>query len=406
MEYLPENGYHPILVTRKWTGKEMNAEERLHSTTGPLEQKLGDNRTIYQLPYTQSLRDAFYVKSQDAKIYGWLSKVLTLLQMVFINFTPRASSFYNLYTFSRALLQKDSSIDLVMISGNPFEQFFFAYLLKKEFPRIRWIADYRDEWNTSLIYQNARIKIPFLSWLERRSEVKWVRSASAIQTVCPYFTQGLSSLHKRAIDVVPNGFDSTFEKFLNKDLTPPSSQKLHLVFGGTLFPNQSIAPLLEALASFKADELCVEFVGSKIDLNDSKVQALMETGVLKHTAWIPKKEMIERMKTCDGFLMFPFKDMKGWPSSKIYDYLPFRKPVFLIPSDHDIIEDILTQTQLGLVCNSVDSLIEKIEQFIEHKKKGERFIPLPNKELMYPYSRREAARKQALVLQAAERAKQ
>lgn len=397
LEYLPDNGYHPILVTRKWTGKEMNAEERLYSTTGELEKELGDKRTIYQLTYKQSLRDVFYVKGQQSKIYAWLSKVLTLLQVVLINFTPRVSQFYNLYSFSKELLQKDPTIDLVMVSGNPFEQFFFAYLLKKEFLRIKWIADYRDEWNTSLVYQNARIKIPLLSWLEKRSERKWLGSSTVIQTVCPYFTQGLSTLHNRQIEVVPNGFDSSFEKFLNEDLTPPSKQKLHLVFGGTLFPNQSITLLLEALSSFSEDELCVEFVGSRIALKDLKVRELMEAGVLKHTAWIPKSEMIERMKNCDGFLMFPFKAMKGMPSSKLYDYLPFRKPIFLIPSDEDIIEDILTETQLGIVCNSLESLLETLRECINLKKGGKELIPPADVADIIPYSRKEAVKIQVEI---------
>ena len=79
--------------------------------------------------------------------------------------------------------------------------------------------------------------------------------------------------------------------------------------------------------------------------------------------------MIERMKLADVFLMFPFEGMKGWPSSKLYDYLPYKKPIILCPSDGDIIEEILLDTGLGLIARNnaelkllLASLIRKKEE--------------------------------------------
>ena len=42
---------------------------------------------------------------------------------------------------------------MLLISGNPFVQFKFGYDLNKQFG-IKWIADYRDDWNTSELESN------------------------------------------------------------------------------------------------------------------------------------------------------------------------------------------------------------------------------------------------------------
>lgn len=397
LEYLPAYNYKPVLVTRIWTGEEMTDQERLESTGKDIERIVEDDHEIYRLPYRQIFRDFLFSKKQESIFFALSSKLFTFFNLVFRNFFSQIIPFFNLYEFSRQYLLDHPAVDLVLISGNPYEQYFFGYLLKKEFPRIRWVADYRDEWNTSLVYRNSRLNIPLLSILEKRSELKWMSNAAAIQTVCPFFTKGLGSLHQRQIEVVPNGFDSTFERFLKVNPQVKDGGVLHLVFSGTLFHNQAIDILLEALDQFDQGEICVEFVGSKINHKDHRISLLSQKRVLKLTSWIPKSDMIELMRLCDGFLMFPFKAMKGMPSSKLYDYLPFRKPIFLIPSDEDIIEEILTETQLGIVCNSLDSLVETLQECINLKREGKALIPLADVADIIPYSRKEAVKIQVEI---------
>ena len=369
-ENLFDYGFQPTLVTRNWTGIEMSEESRLESSGHFNKIVKNDRYTIHYMPYNESLRDKAYRKGKSNLFFAWISKALTLLHLFFQNFTLKAIPYRNLYFEARDLLRRDSSIRKVIISGNLFEQFYFGYLLKKEFPHISWIADFRDEWTTHYLYKMNSPKPGFIKWLEKNSEKKWIKTASKVTTVCPYFAERLKDFHRREVSIVPNGFGKDFGKLLKINAVSTNQDlPLKIIFGGSLYSNQNVDLFFETLSEFSSSELQVEFIGSKLDEGNILINELKRNGLLKSQGWIDKSEMIERMKLADVFLMFPFEGMKGWPSSKLYDYLPYKKPILLCPSDGDIIEEILLDTGLGLIArNNADlklllaSLIGKKEE--------------------------------------------
>jgi hypothetical protein len=56
--------------------------------------------------------------------------------------------------------------------------------------------------------------------------------------------------------------------------------------------------------------------------------------------------------------------IKGVPSSKLYEYLLFSKPVILCPDDHDIIHDTLTDTGLGILADTADQVATHLERMV------------------------------------------
>lgn len=388
MQHLPEHNIHPILITRNWTGEELTEESRLADSGNEIRIEKQKNSSTYYMPYRASLRDRFYIKGKHHKVFALLSKVLTLYQLVFQNFCLYSIPYSNVYHQARALLKADSSINRVVISGNLFEQFYFGYLLKNEFPYISWIADYRDEWTSHHLYGSFNAKGSLIKYLERASELKWVASASAIQTVCPYFAKRLAALHKRKVQIVPNGYDERFAEFLeSKREMSESRAPLSLLFGGTLYQNQKVDLFFRVLANFRAEQVQVDFVGAKLDVHEENTRKLIQLEILKVHNWMEKSEAITMMKATDVFLMFPFEGMKGWPSSKLYDYLPFQKPILLFPSDDDIIEEILKDTGLGLIPNDETELKAAIDVLIQKKRKGTPFLASLNRNNIQKYSR-------------------
>ncbi|MCB9257619.1 MAG: hypothetical protein H6579_10845 [Chitinophagales bacterium] len=388
-QYLPSQGFYPIILTRNWTGKELTEEDRLLSSGNTLRLVQNENSEIHYLPYKSSLRDRFFIKGKSNKLFAILSKVLTLYHLIFQNFSVKAIPYYNIYFHAKDLLKKDESVTKVIISGNLFEQFYFGYLLKKAFPRIEWIADYRDEWTSHHLYNSFTSKNEVIKKLERSSELKWVKSAKHVQTVCPYFAKRLETLHQRRVHVVPNGFGENFEKYLSQDpKSPKVNGPLKLLFSGTLYENQILDVFLNSIKSFDAKELQVSFIGSKFSLKQEQVLKELPLGLVQREAWLDKNEVLKRMEETDIFLMFPFQGMKGWPSSKLYDYLPFQKPILLCPSDKDIIEDILLDTGLGIVKNGERELQECLKDLIAKKEKEQAFLSLISKDKIEKYSRR------------------
>ena len=70
----------------------------------------------------------------------------------------------------------------------------------------------------------------------------------------------------------------------------------------------------------------------------------------------------------DILLMIPHQGFKGIPSSKLYEYIGFKKPILLFPSDNDIIEEALLKTNLGLIYNEKEILKKDLLKFVQNKK--------------------------------------
>ena len=56
-ENLFDYGFHPILVTRNWTGIEMSEESRLESSGHCNKMVKNERYTKHYMPYNESLRD-------------------------------------------------------------------------------------------------------------------------------------------------------------------------------------------------------------------------------------------------------------------------------------------------------------------------------------------------------------
>jgi hypothetical protein len=100
----------------------------------------------------------------------------------------------------------------------------------------------------------------------------------------------------------------------------------------------------------------------------------------------------------DLLLMVSYRNMKGIPGSKLYQYLGSKKPIFLCPSDNDIVESTLQETGLGIICKDEHEAFVKLDHLLERHKNGKPLIENINHEKIANYSRRKQVEKLALTL--------
>ena len=98
------------------------------------------------MPYKGSLKDRIFEKNKKGK--KLIRKALSFKELYFQHSSIGALPYANIFKKATELI-KEEKIRNVIITGNPFECFHFGYELKKKFPSINWIADYRDDWTTS-----------------------------------------------------------------------------------------------------------------------------------------------------------------------------------------------------------------------------------------------------------------
>ncbi len=362
-KHLPEFGIYPIIVTRNWTGSELTAEERLMDSGSELRIEKTEHSEVHYLPYRASLRDRFFRKSGNNSIYRLFSKFLTFVVVFIQSLRIRAIPYNNLYFHAKSILKNNADISTVLISGNPFEQFYFGYKLKKAFPKISWIADYRDDWTTSEV-----VKVPFRSY-HRYFEKKWISSASCFTTISPYYQAKISNLVKIPGHTIYNGFDKLIE---NTHKSSPDS--LVITYNGTLYETQKIEIFLEGLKLFidtnPQKKIIFNMPGILFDQKQANRVLKCMKGYESHlvmTNRISKEEVIEIQKKSDLLLMVSHTNVKGVTSSKIFEYISLQKPFIVCPNDNDVLEEIANESGLGI---SLDDGNE-IFQYLSNSKLNE-----------------------------------
>lgn len=393
-KYLTDFGYYPIVITRKW---EKNIEEMTDiafGTSSGNEIINNENNEVHYLPYKPNLRDRIIIKYGATK-FVLFRKVLSFLEVFLQNFFISALPYANIYNYADEYLKRNKDVTQVIVTANPFQLFFFGYKLKKKHPHIQWIADYRDEWTTNHLYRSFQGKNSLISSLERKSEIRWLANASIVTTVCAYFANRIADNLAKETLILPNGFSE-----MNIETNTPDAN-LSIVFGGTLYENQPIDILSQSLNKIEDDSVVLLFLGSALENpTEARIKRAFAQwkGKLKISKRLGRNEANVLLAQADIFVMFPFVGMKGWPSSKLYDYLPYQKPVLLCPSDNDIIEDILTDTGLGLIANSVEECVALLEECQRKKQAGLPLIENIKTENIKKYSRYEQCRKLAEIL--------
>ena len=61
--------------------------------------------------------------------------------------------------------------------------------------------------------------------------------------------------------------------------------------------------------------------------------------------------------------------LKDGTRLKLFEYYASGKPIFLVPSDHDVMEDFILNAKCGKVSENLNSCIKILNTFIENKEK-------------------------------------
>jgi len=321
---------------------------------------------VYYLPYEPNLRDRIYSKYGDQR-YTLMRKLLSLWELLTQNFNSAVLPYRNLNQFAEQYLLKNPEVTRMIITANPFPLFKFGYLLKKKFS-IKWIADYRDDWSTTEIDKPTSLAQRLLARINSYYERKWVGSAECITSISDYYTDKISTFVNKPGHTIYNGYNelptATAEPSLFQDFT--------ITYCGTLYARQNIELFLDALKKLidhAEDKLSIKLHLSGISFFDAtqtdRVMNYMKdySDNLIVVDRLPKAEMIEVEKRSHLLLMMGHTRLKGITSSKLYEYISFRKPVLLCPPDGDLMESILKRTGLGLYANSSEEAYVILDKF-------------------------------------------
>jgi glycosyltransferase involved in cell wall biosynthesis len=298
---------------------------------------------------------------------------------------------FNNYFFDKL----SNECDYLLITGSPFNLFKIGYnYVNRE--NGKWIADYRDLWNSSEMprHFDSFIEKLYRKFIALKIEKKWVNSAFHVTTVSDHLGHKLRMITSNKVSVIENGF---FEEEHQNFIRSEKENELTFVYVGTIYKTQQIDLCLNAINdAFERESAKGKFIFIGSSFN-RKLKTVIDNWDSPHLEIISyprllKRECIKIQSKCHIGIMSSY-GVKGIPASKLYEFLGLRQPVLLFPSDNDIIEETLNKANLGYCFSSYDEAVEGIQQIITTFSSEKEIRKTPNVEFINTFSRKNLAKK-------------
>jgi glycosyltransferase involved in cell wall biosynthesis len=359
-KYLKKANYYPIIITRNWDVNILNATTDVYKPSGKkVVVETHQDYEVHYIPYKQNLKDKLFNKYYGKSLYPiylMMAFIWHILQLPFI----RLSSVHSISQYANKLLSEKKNIYAIIATVAPFELLGVAHQLSKKY-NVQWIADYRDDWSTNEMQYVDSFPKRILRKYNSFYEARWLKNVSFIISVSEYYVQKLSKFsHKKGI-LVENGFEIP-ENIIANSLF----DKFTITYLGSLYTSQNIEMFLDVYKHFidlgnKNIQLIFVGLGSEPPIR-KRIESYMNgyEPYYTITSRISKKEALELQLKSHLLLAVSYGDKKGIPSSKLYDYIATKKRVLICPSDSDVIEDTLSLTKQGIVCNSPGEILHQL----------------------------------------------
>ena len=296
---------------------------------------------------------------------------------------------------------KENHFDALVTTGPPHSMHLIGLNLKKEFPNLKWIADFRDPWTEISYYQHLKLT-KSADQKHRNLEEKVFENADV--TLATSYSDAENFKKKGANAIcITNGFDVENQEPRTENLEP--SIKFTLSYIGVLEQLRNpevlwmvLNDLIKENKDFRKD-FELKFVGR----TDDKILEKIENSELKNSVrnlgYLSHSEANLEMQNSDLLLItnFPEDKSKGIIPGKIFEYLATKKQIISFgPKDSDV-KKILEETNAGKHFSYDDS--ELVKSFILEKFKEWKSGNLSSKtQNIDQFSRKNLTKKLAEIL--------
>lgn len=400
-EYLPEYGIEPIIYTPENPSYPMIDSSLLV--------KLPKGLKVVKTPIWEPYRLAefFNPKSKEYKAGRFEKKekqsLLTRLS-VYIRgnfFIPDARKFWvkpSVKFLSNYL--KENQIDTVVTTGPPHSMHLIGLELKKKYPDLKWIADFRDPW-TQISY-HSELKLTKNSEKKHKElEKSVIKTADCALATSFSDAENYTKIGAVKTEVVTNGYEEDDFKIEKKI----QNQKFRISYSGNLESARNPVELWKALKELTdqndefGNQLEINFYGI---LSAEVEETIAENGLLKYLkkhGYVNHQTAVEGIVNSELLLLtnFPDSKSKGIIPGKLFEYLAARNPIIAIgPEDGDVLR-ILNQTNAGKYFEHSDKEGTKtyIQEVYGEFKSGQ---SKQESGLIEQFSRKEITKKLAAVL--------
>lgn len=250
---------------------------------------------------------------------------------------------------------KKNQIDAIISSGPPHTMHLIALGVKKRFPQIKWIADFRDPWTNIDFYKELMLS-SYADKKHKKMEKEVLANADSIISIGNGMNEEFKQilgLHPEKFSVITNGYDEDdiFKGELKKD------EKFTIAHIGTLVKSRNpetlwkvLKSLTETNAKFKAD-LEIKLVGKVDFFVTERIKHHGLSEFVKRIDYLPHNEVIKEQQKSKALLLLVNNTLnaKSILTGKIFEYLAAKVPVIAIGPTNGDLAKILNETECGLI---------------------------------------------------------
>lgn len=222
-------------------------------------------------------------------------------------------------------LIRENKITTLYSSFMPYSDHFVAYLLKRKFPHLYWIADFRD------LHIDPIRQITFFNAFQKWCNQQILAKANLITTVSNGLANHLKPFNANT-KVVRNGIPMS-QKI---NISWPRNKKFTISYTGSVYKNLRTPELLlvalkELIAEEKIDQQKIQIVYAGKDssawqnwMKKYKISAVfLDKGMVSHEA----ARQIQESSDCNLLLSWASPELTGVLTGKFYEYLVANRPI-------------------------------------------------------------------------------
>lgn len=255
-------------------------------------------------------------------------------------------------------------IDTIIVNMPPYSLLKLALALKRQYPNLKLITDFRDEW---LGYYLSQIDRPTEEKVRRawELEAEAVRASTYVSTVTETWVERLRRRYpdepSSKFVCTPNGYDPE----LFRDFRPGRHKggKIVVTYFGTVHGNRIYSPenylaAIEGLPTELRDRFETRFIGRVV--GDAHSSLMKTKANVRLLGFMPKQQGIRELQEAD-FLLLIATDSSSH-AGKLFDYLGCRKPILALSPPGGEIDRLLRLTRTGWCADPWDK--NAIQQMI------------------------------------------
>lgn len=251
----------------------------------------------------------------------------------------------------RELIRKNN-IQTIIASGAPWNLLGYAASLKKEFPSLRFLADYRDPWLTARNYGMANLSDARKKAEEHKQRIVF-ELADVVTTPYAYLTKELATWcsknceHAPRFETLEHFFDP--DDFTMQEESSVDGSVFRLMYAGDMYLGSE--PQWGMLAKIISSQQTNRINGGKAIHIDIFTSANIPSEIQKlenvHVHAPIGKGVFERMQKASALLIVLPENKKNERTTKFYEYLPLRKPLLVI-APPGAVTDFVEKNKLGI----------------------------------------------------------